>query len=175
MYYLVNCQQTTSATAKLLHCCAHHLWSELQTMANNQWDLTTKHVLDSYNKCKKETQVIVGISVFLLVKQEWPVRVQAALAGRVHHALIQLCNYTWKETAMRQASKDNKDSSRRYRESDLWHLQCFSQVSDWVGLLQEICACIVGVYKMSVSLYSPLIYCIAFWINIWVEPHFIAL
>ena len=55
-------QQTAAARAKILHCCARHLWSERLTAANNQWDLKTEHVLDSYNKYKKETQVIVGIS-----------------------------------------------------------------------------------------------------------------
>ena len=50
------------------HCTIVHAIYEnkQQTMANNQWDLTTKHVLDSYNKNKKETQVIVtilGISI----------------------------------------------------------------------------------------------------------------
>lgn len=55
--------------------------------ASNQCDLTTKHVLDSYNKYKKETQVIVGISAIPIGQRRMT---NQDLAGGVPYALIPL-------------------------------------------------------------------------------------
>ena len=109
-------QQTTAAITKILHCCAHHLWSEWRTTANNQWDLTAKHVLDSYNKYKKETQVIVGISAIPIGR----IRItNQVLAGRVPYALIPLCDWRRKPDA-RHWDRKNEEFCKEKFCGRLW-------------------------------------------------------
>ena len=80
-------------TPENLHHCAHHLWTEWRTTANNQWYLTTKHVQDSYNKNKTQLDPVVRISAYLLVKQEWSIRAQSVIPGWTPLTFIPLCTF----------------------------------------------------------------------------------